>query len=140
MLIRYVGLVFFMIYDLGTDINTNWTFNDKGDLNLVTDNDNIIQSITNRLNSRLGSMDAYYYNYGSELSLMLGQKINERLLDFIKIETETTIKQDPRLQDTLITVDYDGDGKIIIELNNIYTDDSDLSASLVLTSDGVVII
>lgn len=126
------------IYELGTDIKSDWNFNSiTGDLELTSNEDNIIQAIINRLNTRLGFMDLYYSNYGSELHSFLGEIFDETLLKFMKIEVESTVKQDPRLQDATAEVSY-REGKIKLEINNTYTEDSDLSLSLVLNETGEV--
>ncbi|WP_407415818.1 hypothetical protein [Methanobrevibacter sp.] len=127
------------IYELGTDIRSDWSFNNlNGDLELTSNEDNIVQSIVNRLNTRLGFLELYYSNYGSELYSFMGELIDETLLKFVKIEVESTLKQDPRLQDATVEISYTGDGKIKLEIDNTYNEDSDLSLSLVLNETGEV--
>ena len=55
------------VVELGTDLNSNWQFKD-GDLQLVENNNNLVQSILNRLNCDYDSLDLFYYDYGSVLS------------------------------------------------------------------------
>lgn len=127
------------IFGLGTDINSDWNFNGlTGDLILISDEENIIQAIINRLNTRLDFMSIYYSKYGSELYSFMGEVFDETLLKFMKIEVESTLKQDPRLQDVTVNLSYVGDGKIKLEIGNIYNEGSDLSLSLVLNENGEV--
>lgn len=47
------------IVELGTDINSSWSFKD-GDLNLISGKQNLIQATRNRLNNALNSLDDFY--------------------------------------------------------------------------------
>ena len=79
------------IIELGADLNRNWEFKD-GDLLLVENKDNLVQSILNRLNSDYDSLDLFYYDYGSVLSNFLGWKHNDETLEFIRLEIEDTLE------------------------------------------------
>ena len=126
--------------DLGNDFDKSYTFKD-GDLILVTEEDNVIQSIYNRLNTKLQSMDAYYVTYGSNLRGFLGEKKDNRTLGFIKIEVELALKQDPRLQEATVEVEYLDKGGVGINISDIFSEDSDLTLSLVLNNEtGVSIV
>ena len=87
-----------MVYELGTDINHQWTFH-NGDLQLIQDNDNLKQAIYNRITTQDGTYQHFYNNYGSILNTYLGFKKNTTTLEFMKIELERVLLQDPRLQD-----------------------------------------
>ena len=119
---------------LGTDFNSDYNFKD-GDILLVSEEDDIIQSVTNRLNTRLGSMDAFYNQYGSYLRTYLGSKRNDTLLRFIQVEINTVLRQDPRLQDATVECEYGNKGEVIVNINSLFDDDSDLTLSLVITED-----
>ena len=119
---------------LGTDFNSEYIFKD-GDIVLVSEEDDIIQSVTNRLNTRLGSMDAFYNQYGSYLRTYIGSKRNNTLLQFIQVEISTVLKQDPRLQDATVETDYGDKGEVIVNINSVFDDESDLTLSLVITED-----
>jgi len=126
------------IWELGTDFNSNWSFNSDGDLDLVSNTDNLIQSMTNRLNTFKGALNDFYYEYGSYLHTFIGARRNLKILDFIMIEVKSCLQQDPRLIDFIIDGEYDDDGKIRIDIIASFYDNSDLSMSLVITEDMVV--
>ena len=126
------------INGLGTDISSNWNFKD-GDLVLVSDEDNIIQSIANRLKTLNGYLNLFYINYGSNLITFSGWKLNDETLSFIKLEVENVLDQDPRLKDnTEVNVYYNDENKPVIEIRAFYNNDSDLSLSLIISEDGSV--
>lgn len=126
------------IIELGTDLNSNWEFKD-GDLLLVENKDNLIQAIHNRLNTVYGSLDLFYYNYGSVLSNFLGWKHDDETLDFIRLEIEDTLGQEPRLSDFSVEASFNKDGKILINLFVFFNDETDFSLNLVLEKDGEIV-
>ena len=130
-----------MLYELGTDISKDYTFKD-GDLVLVSEVDSVSQSIYNRLNTKLGSLSYFYGEYGSALQTLTGQKRNKHILDFIKTEIGLTLKQDPRLVNVEVEVNYSEKkkGGVEIYITDSFDDDTDLSLSLVLTEDEGVIL
>lgn len=121
--------------DLGVDFNSNYDFQD-GDIVLVADEGNITEAISNRLNTEYDSMSEYYNIYGSLLRGFLGDPSDDRTLDFIKLEVETVLQQDPRLEDASVEVyRTDTTGQIILGITMSYDDDSDLELNLVLNED-----
>jgi hypothetical protein len=126
------------IIELGTDLNTNWEFKD-GDLILVENKENLIQSILNRLNSEYDSLDLFYYDYGSVLSNFLGWKRNDETLEFIRLEIEDTLEQEPRLSDFSVEASFNEVGGILIKLFIVFDDETDFSLSLVLEKDGEIV-
>ena len=126
------------IVELGTDLNCNWDFKD-GDLQLVENRANIKQSILNRLNCDYDSLDLFYYEYGSVLSNFLGWKHDDETLEFIRLEIEDTLNQEPRLTDFDVEVSYDKIGKVLIDLYIVFNDESDFTLSLVLEKDGEIV-
>lgn len=123
--------------NIGTDIKSSWTFNDQGDLILVSDEENMVQSIRNRLTQFLNGLDLYYLEYGSILLSFLGWKKNEETLKFMKIEIDNTLRQDPRIPDYDLTLDYNDDGGVDMHLN--FNDDGvEYGMSLVITEDGSI--
>ena len=126
------------IIELGTDLNTNWEFKD-GDLILVENKENLIQSILNRLNSEYDSLDLFYYDYGSVLSNFLGWKRNDETLEFVRLEIEDTLEQEPRLSDFSVEALFNEVGGILIKLFIVFDDDTDFSLSLVLEKDGEIV-
>ena len=123
------------IYELGADINSNWDFKD-GDLKLIENKENLSQSIVNRLNASYGTMEHFYDDYGSIVSQFLGWKKSEETLRFIRLEILDSLKQDPRLNDIEVEVEYNSIGKIRIEIIINISEDDDFSLSLTLTEEG----
>lgn len=133
------------INELGVDINSEWTLNEKGDLELIPDEYNIIQSITNRLNIYFDTLNLFYETYGSTLRDFMGWVNNEETLEFINLEIEETLKQDPRYSDSEINSEYTGDGKIEITISISFSEDEEetdeeedgMTFNLLLGNDGV---
>ena len=84
------------IYELGVDINSNWEFHD-GDLKLISYEQNMGQAVINRLKCYLGAMNIFYNNYGSQITHYLGEINNKRTWEYIRIEIETSVLNDPAL-------------------------------------------
>lgn len=124
------------ITEFGTDIKNTWTFTDQGDLELVTNDENIIQAILNRLNTRLDELDLYYDEYGSLLQNLLGYPSNEETLEFIRIEIETSLQNEPRLTDFEVTVTKQDKDKINIDLA-IWYNGEELEYNLVINGDQI---
>ena len=85
-----------ILYELGVDINSSFNFID-GDIQLIKYDDNLVQSIKNRLNTNLDELNLFYNNYGSVIIGFLGWKANEDTLNFIKSELETILQSEERL-------------------------------------------
>ena len=124
------------ITEFGTDIKNTWTFTDQGDLELVTNDDNILQAILNRLNTRLDELDLYYDEYGSLLQNLLGYPSNDETLEFIRIEIETSLQNEPRLTDFEVTVTKQDKDKINIDLA-IWYNGEELEYNLVINGDQI---
>lgn len=111
-----------VIYDYGVDIDNSWTFSD-GDLKLTKYEENLSQAICNRLNTGLDELYLFYYNYGSILKSFLGWKANEETLEFVKLEVDNCLRDDPRINSFTSEVVYDGDGHLSINLKVVYDGD-----------------
>ena len=123
------------IVELGTDISSTREFS-KGDLVLVNHTDNMRQAIKNRLSCPLDYLD--YDNYGSDIHSFLGGRKNDTVLNFLKIEIETRLIQDPRIQDFEVTTYIKEDDNVGIDIEVNFDEDMDLSMSLVLNNEGVI--
>lgn len=123
------------IVELGTDFSSSWEFI-KGDLVLVNHTDNMRQAIKNRLSCPLDYLD--YDNYGSDIHSFLGGRKNDTVLNFLKIEIETRLIQDPRIQDFEVTTYIKEDDNVGIDIEVNFDEDMDLSMSLVLNNEGVI--
>lgn len=103
--------------EVGTDINSKWTLTNDGDLKIVNDEENMVQSIANRLSCYQPSMEVYYEQYGGFLTSYLGQRKTNETLDFMKIEIDTMLQQDPRIEEFTSTLSYTEKGvNVILEL------------------------
>ena len=127
------------ITELGTDIISTWEFKD-GDLVLVNNDTNLVQSIVNRLNCEYDSLDAFYYEYGTSLSSFLGFKASNETLEFIKIEINETLQQDPRINEFDVEAEYNDKNEVLLYISILFNEDSELELSLVISEDGTVII
>ena len=126
-----------LIEELGTDIDSSWTFK-EGDVVLVSDKINLSQSIVNRLNCVMDSLDLYYLEYGSFLRSFFGWKKIEKTFEYMKLEIENTLKQDPRVIDFNSNVYLDKDNQVRIDVTIPLSQESDLEMSLILTKDGIL--
>lgn len=104
-----------VLYELGVDINSSFTFND-GDLNLCKYEDNLIQAIQNRLQTDLNELDLFYEDYGSILPTFLGWKGNDETINFVKSELETVLQSEKRLISWEYEVEYKKLGVLEIKL------------------------
>ena len=132
-----VVIILVDIVSIGTDMQSDWSFNDKGDLELVSGKDNISQAISNRLSTELNSL-LFYNEYGSLLWSFIGWRGSKQSLEFMKIEIENRLLQDPRLREYSVDLEYLGDGSVRIDMGITMNGDEDYSTSLVLSKDGEV--
>ena len=123
---------------IGVDIKSSWDFNDQGDLLLVRDEENMVQAVTNRLTCWLSGLDLYYLEYGSVLTSFLGWKREDETLKFMRIELYNTLKQDPRMPDYDLDLEFNDNGWINMHLALHFNDMSDVEMSLVITEDGSI--
>lgn len=125
-----------ILYECGVDIDSSFTFKD-GDLELAKYEDNLVQAITNRLNTDLDELDLFYEDYGSVLTGFLGWKQSDAL-HYIKAELSNCLMKDPRIYQHEISLEYKGNGVLRIDLT-IYTNNQNIvNTNLVLTNDGVI--
>lgn len=119
--------------NLGVDFDCNYEFVD-GDLKIVTEKENVIQSVYNRLNTDFDTMENFYNVYGSNLRKFCGEKIDDIMLQFIEIETKTSLQQDSLMEDAEVSVTKQ-DGKPLINIYKKFDDNTDLSLTLIITED-----
>ena len=125
------------IAELGTDIDSSWSFKD-GDLNLVKNNKNLVQATRNRLNNVLDSLDDFYMNYGSILWRFMGWKSNDITLKFMNIAIQNCLNQDPRLSDYTLDLSYGDKNTVNIDITVYFDDESEIDMNYILSTDGVV--
>lgn len=124
-----------VLYDLGVDINSNYTFQD-GDLKLTYYDENLIQAVINRLNTRLNTLNLFYEDYGSMLTSFYGWKGNNDTISLIKIELANTLKNELRLQNYESEIFYDGNGVLRMNLTLHPETNTEVTVNLMLNSLG----
>lgn len=125
-----------ILYELGTDFDSGFKFND-GDLQIISYDENLVQSLVNRFNTQLNELDLFYNEYGSVLLDFLGWKANEDTLQFIQSEIETVLNSEERILSYEIEVKYEGNGKIKIDLTLYPTPDYSIDTTLIVDNEGV---
>ena len=125
--------------EISVDISHDWTFNSQGDLNIVSDADNIVQAISNRLNTYSDELDTYYIDYGSVLSSYLGWLAEEDTLEFMKIELESVLDEDSRLTDHNVELSLNEDNSVKVDISVSFGDGSEVELSLTTNEEGVFI-
>ena len=119
---------------LGTDLK-NFEMED-GDLLLVSDTDNLAQACINRLSNPPNFYDWVYENYGGNLNSIFGMKNNSNSLEYLRIEIEYILQQDPRIKSISATCTKEMPNEVDAELD-ILTIGSDeiISLNLIITED-----
>jgi hypothetical protein len=130
-----------MVNDIyGNDIDSSWSFTD-GDLNIVKNKINLGQAILNRLKTDLGTYDLFYTRYGGNLFEQFGELNHPTIHEYIKIEVESILQQDPRIQNIECTVNKTYSNGVGITLNvTPITNDEVISYNLVLNDDSYITI
>ncbi len=85
----------------GTDYSSTGLITSDGDIGLVTELDNAEQAIRNRLLTRLGTYPTIDTDYGSEVHLVLGEKINSALISELQVYIENCMLEEPRVYEIL---------------------------------------
>lgn len=129
-----------MIDIYGNDIDKSWTFT-NGDINIVKNVNNLGQAIYNRLNTDLGTFDMFYTKYGGNLYEELGEVNHPTIHEYIRIEIESILEQEPRIQNIDCTVNkINSDGvEVTLKVTPINSDET-LTYNLVIGNDSYVAI
>lgn len=124
----------------GCDFKSSWSFS-NGDLELVSDSDNMGQAIVNRLNTDLDFYDWCYTNYGGDLFSIFGMKNTTNTLEYLRIEIESILQQDPRIREVIANCSKEDPKTIGVELN-VLTIGSDeiVTINLVITDNLIVML
>ena len=125
----------------GTDIDSTWSFVD-GDLELSTGNGNIGQAIQNRLMTDDNQYTQFYIQYGGRLYEHLGDLNHPTIHEYIRIEIEHILKQEPRIQEiTECTVNKTSNREVECNLKiKPVGSDEVIPLNLVINDDGGVFI
>lgn len=97
--------------NFGTDYKWNSSVNN---LETVTANDNLKQSVKNRILTRYDELGWVYDDYGCNFRDYLGGKADEETLKFIENSIVESLGNDDRVNDFDVNVTYVGDGVIQI--------------------------
>ena len=124
------------IVEYGTDINSEWSFID-GDIKLVSNKDNLTQAIQNRLNTIQDTLNLFYLDYGSFLRSYLGWQTSDETLEFVRVEIQTSLSGDPRLNSFSVDCEYDQDKNILISIDVVVSDGEEFSLNYVLNENGL---
>lgn len=125
-------------YNYGVDIGRDWSFTD-GDLILSEYDDNLGQAIGNRLNTDLNELFVFYNGYGSLLKSFLGWRCTDETLRFIRLEVESCISNDPRINFFNVDVEYEGNGRIKIMVK-VFVDNLNYNTfNYIISDDGAII-
>ena len=90
--------------DFGTDIDSTGKLDSKGQVALVSQQDNVIQAVRNRLLTELDVYIEWCNDYGTTLRDMLSQDLDDSNIEWIKTEIEINVLKEPRVASC--TVDY----------------------------------
>ena len=124
-------------YECGVDINSSFKFRD-GDLILSEYDENLVQAITNKLNTNIDELDLFYEEYGSILPTFLGWKATEETIHYMQTEISTVLSKEPRLSGFQVDVEYEGKGLVKINLVLYTTSNEIIETNLVLGADGII--
>ena len=119
---------------LGTDFK-NFEIKD-GDLLLISDIDNLAQACINRLSAPVNFYNWIYENYGGDLNSIFGMENNSNSLEYLRIEIEHILQQDPRIKSISATCTKEVSNEVDVELG-ILTIGSDeiIPLNLIITDD-----
>ena len=112
-----------MVINLGTDITSDWNFT-NGDIDLVSGYPNVKQAIINRLNTDADFYNIFYPKYGGNLFEQMGELNHPTIHEYIRIEVESIVKQDPRISNVNATVTKNGSSSVDCELNVVFYDNT----------------
>lgn len=126
-----------VLYECGVDLQSNFTFR-NGDIVLAEYEENLAQSVTNRLNTELNTLNLFYEDYGSVLTGFFGWKATEDTLHYIQAEIDNTLLSEPRLTKHESEVSYDKDGVLKINLVLYTSSNNSTELNLVMGKNGVI--
>lgn len=99
--------------DFGTDLN--W-IGSETELKTVTGNENLIQSVKNRIKTDYDELNWVYHNYGCNYRRFLGDRATNTTLEFIKNSIKQSLDEEERIDSYDLELSY-LDGKINVILN-----------------------
>lgn len=124
---------------MGTDIRRDYAFV-NGDIILTTGVFNMGQAVLNRLSLYLGDYDIFYAKYGSTIMDEMGELNHPTIHEYIRIEIEECLKQDPRIRSSSARVYKKDNHTVQADLTVLLINDTELELNLILTDDNTIII
>ena len=122
----------------GVDINSSWGFVD-GDLELVRGESNLAQAIINRLGTDWDFYQDFYNTYGGRLSEHFGDFNIPTFHEYIKIEVESILAQEPRIRNVECIVNKTDKEEISFNLNyTVIGEDETQELNLIIGSDSSI--
>lgn len=124
----------------GTDINKDWNF-ENGDLEIIKGSSNLGQAIVNRLRADTDTYDMFYNLYGGVLFEHMGDLNHPTIHEYIRIEIESILKQEPRIKDLTVTVDKLNTNTVGVDLKVTMIQTNEVvNYNLVLGDDSSIVI
>ena len=124
----------------GVDISNELSFVD-GDIELVGGEENLRQAITNRLNTDWDFYQDFYALYGGRLSEHFGDFNIPTIHEYLKIEVESILSQEPRIKDVECIVNKTDKENVSFKLNYaVIGEDETQTLNLVIGSDSSILI
>ena len=81
----------------GCDYSSTGFVTSSGDMGCVSELDNAEQAIRNRLLTRLGTYPSIDTDYGSEIHLVQGEKLNDTTISELEVHIENCMLEEPRV-------------------------------------------
>ena len=81
----------------GCDYSSSGFVASNGDVGVVSELDNAEQAIRNRLLTRLGTYPSIDTDYGSEIYLVQGEKLNDTTISELEVHIENCMLEEPRV-------------------------------------------
>lgn len=111
----------------GCDYSSTGFVTSNGDMGCVSELDNAEQAIKNRLLTRLGTYPSIDSEYGSEIHLVQGEKLNEKQINELEIYIQNCMLEEPRVYEVtdlnIVKTDHDA---LRIDLLLLLVDGSEL--------------
>lgn len=122
----------------GCDFKSNWNFI-NGDLEVVSDSANIGQSIVNRLSTELDFYDWCYVKYGGDLYKIFGMKNNTKSMEYLRIEIEYILNQDPRIKELEVKCTKTNTKTVTVRLDILPIGKDEIVTINLVITDGLIV-
>lgn len=130
-----------MVDVFGTDLQGDWSLNSNGDLNLVTGEANLGQAIKNRLSADPDTYELFYEKYGGVLFDHMGDLNQANIHEYIRIEIEDILSQDPSIRNLTCTVEKNDSKSVLVTLNvTPVGSDEVVELNLILGTDTIILL